>query len=58
MNKYIVEMSFGFGVSETVEAENEFEACEKLKEMVLDSPYTYCGSGEVEFEEVNFIKKV
>ncbi len=34
MKEYCVEASFGFGVTATIEANNEAEAINKLKEMV------------------------
>ena len=68
MKEYCVEASFGFGITATIEANNETEAINKLKEMVgensvslsvFESDYD-CKSIDlrnVEFNECHYISE-
>jgi hypothetical protein len=64
MKKYVVEMSYILGVTLNVKAENKEYAIEKAKEIVrnditvIDTGCDIEDVGDIEFEQVNFVKEV
>lgn len=64
MNKYVVEMSYGIGFSLNVEAKDYDEAIKNAKAIIdndvtiIETGRNSCDCGDLEFEEVSFIKEI